>query len=57
MTLLDREGEQADDDAAVQRLGIPGTVGNFGWDEGIAIAGKKGLVVHGARPWRIVQQN
>jgi hypothetical protein len=41
----------------VQRLGIPGTVGNFGWDEGIAIAGKKGLVVHGARPWRIVQQN
>ncbi len=47
--LLDHEGEQPNDDAAVQRRRIPRPVGGPGGHEGILVAREKGLICHGFR--------
>src|SRR4029077_16921956 len=46
MMPFDLEREQADDDAAVEGLRIPGAVGDLGGNEAIAIAREEGLVFH-----------
>ena len=44
---FDLEGEQADDDAAVQRIRIPGSVRDRVGNEGVAVFGEEGLIFHG----------
>jgi len=46
VALLDHMGEQADNDAAVQRVGVPRAVGDGCGHEGVAVAivGEEGLV-------------
>src|SRR5258707_7520100 len=59
MTLFDDVAEQTDDDAAVQRLRIPWSVGDLRRNVAVAVAGEKGLVFrclcHCVRPWRILR--
>jgi hypothetical protein len=48
VALLDREGKQADDAAAVQRLRVPRSARDRGRHEEVAVAGEERLVSHGA---------
>jgi hypothetical protein len=50
VALFDHKSQQADDDAAVQRIGIPRSVRHLRGHEGVAVPGKEGMGFHGARP-------
>ena len=50
MAFFDLEGEQADDNAAVQRFRVPRAVRGLGRDESVAVSGEEGLIGHGAGP-------
>jgi hypothetical protein len=50
VALLDHKGQEADDDTAVQRIGVPRPVRNLGGNERVVFSGEERLICHGAEP-------